>query len=105
MPVDCAALSFFHLQNYFLNELLKGFFGTGTYLLRNEYSYAKKDSDICLWPSTICAPEQIVALVRDADITRVQNNVLPCECHNATNTKGELETKKIQHKSQVCLAL
>ena len=64
----------------------------------------KKDPDICPWPSTICAPEQIVAFVRDAEIAKVQNNVLPSECHNATNMEGELETKKNQQKSQVCLA-
>ena len=96
IPVDCAVLSFFHFQNFFWYELLRGFTGSGDYVLREEFMFAKLETDEVVWPNTICRPDKIVELVRGAEKERI-NNIIADNDHtrvNCTKLEVQMEIKK-----------
>lgn len=41
LPIDCLALSLYHLQLFYLNEIKRGLAGTGLYNLTENYLYLK----------------------------------------------------------------
>jgi hypothetical protein len=65
-PLDSIALSFYYLQNYYVNELLRGFCGLGNLTLKNRHRSAQMDRNHVVFPTNICHPDEIVELVKGA---------------------------------------
>ena len=65
VPVDTMALCLYHLQNYYLNEVLRGLCDLGNYTLNSKFRHLKQDIDDVEFPTKLCDPNSIVDHVRD----------------------------------------
>ncbi|CAG2203434.1 unnamed protein product [Mytilus edulis] len=74
VQIDAAALSFYHLQKYYLTEIVRGRCDVGNYVLRPEFRGAAIDRADAPAIEDSCSPDEIVQLVKGellAEIERV----------------------------------
>ena len=74
-PLDSIALSFYYLQNYYVNELLHGFCGLGNLTLKHRHRSAQMDRNHVVFPTNICHPDEIVELVKGELATAIQTDM------------------------------
>jgi hypothetical protein len=74
-PLDSIALSFYYLQNYYVNEILRGFCGLGNLTLKHRHRSAQMDRNYVVFPTSICHPDEIVELVNGELATAIQTDM------------------------------
>ncbi|KAG0724934.1 hypothetical protein GWK47_039566 [Chionoecetes opilio] len=91
VPADTAVLSFFYLQHFYLNEILRGTCHTGNYKVRSEFrTCIQKAADI-IFPDDICAPESLVDRIRDNQLKMQIHTKTPAE--TAPKTSADIAPK------------
>ena len=64
VPVDTMVLCLYHLQNFYLNETLRGLCDLGNYKLIGRFRCLKQEADDLIFPTKLCDPTSIVDHVR-----------------------------------------
>lgn len=64
VPIDSVVLSLNFLQNFYHNELVRGFCGVGNFKLKQRHKSAALERDDIEMPSEIYQPDQIVEIVK-----------------------------------------
>ena len=69
--IDCLALSLYHLQIYYINEIKRGMSGSGQYELKEKYEYLKAEH-YAFQCVNVGSPENIIKNLRDESILESQ---------------------------------
>lgn len=69
VPLDTAVLSFYFLQNYYLNEIMRGLCNTGNFQLRPQFKTCAQPSSEIDFPKNIIQPQDIVDRIKSDSIT------------------------------------
>ena len=59
-PLDTAVLCLSYLQNYYVNEILRGFCDMGNYSVKSDFSYLKVSAEDVQFPNNIYQPDAII---------------------------------------------
>ena len=76
-------------------NLLRGFTGSGDYVLREEFMFAKLETGEVVLPNTICRPDKMVELVRGVEKERTRNVTA-----NNDHTRVILRNLKVKWKQK-----
>ena len=83
VPVDTAVLCFYHLQNFYLNEILRGLCNTGNFKIRTEFQGSLQDPADIQFSENISSPQDIVDKIKSASIESH-----PTDSQRITDTPG-----------------
>jgi hypothetical protein len=104
-PLDSIALSFYYLQNYYVNELLRGFCGLGNLTLKHRHRSAQMDRNHVVFPTNICHPDEIVELVKGELATAIQTDMNTDNTDEATTDATSEDIVTAESTSQRSLAI
>lgn len=104
-PIDAIILSLYHLQNFYYNELQRGFSGLGTFSLDERYLALTRPHDEIL-TNVVHPPEEIVKRIRekivndDTSWEQTEENDVDSASHNGSIPHEDKELCDVSDEGQ-----